>query len=379
MNGRTGTSEPIRAAHYRNLSVPRDIALALLHAYLNLGPAEHFVVRVVFRATCRQRHRMAQQAETIGVRGDQQHHIAARDAVLPIKPHLIQLKRVVHRENQRGAQLALFPVDHDSQFERGAEIHQGFDHRPIGGDPAASPTAVDAFACLEDRGIGADVGVVQKGLTVDRRHMHRATVASGDDVDRLFKVLWNTHRPREIVEGALRDDAERTVVVYHGRGNARDRAIPARDGNDPLAVYAATQWAANRARLNAGPTIIEHFTYRSEAHSTSDDPSGYRSAQEREEWPLGDPINRLKQHCIKKGIWDEERHAEQDKELAESVRATGKEAEKLGVLGHGMHQPFRTMFEDVFEEMPWHLKEQAEMAISERKEKFPKGLPRGNE
>ena len=151
------------------------------------------------------------------------------------------------------------------------------------------------------------------------------------------------------------------------------------DGNDPLAVYAATQWAANRARLNAGPTIIEHFTYRSEAHSTSDDPSGYRSAQEREEWPLGDPINRLKQHCIKKGIWDEERHAEQDKELAESVRATGKEAEKLGVLGHGMHQPFRTMFEDVFEEMPWHLKEQAEMAISERKEKFPKGLPRGNE
>ncbi len=151
------------------------------------------------------------------------------------------------------------------------------------------------------------------------------------------------------------------------------------DGNDALAVYAATQWAANRARTNNGPTIIEYFTYRSEAHSTSDDPNGYRSAQEREEWPLGDPINRLKQHCITKGIWDEERHAEQDKELAETVRATGKEAEKMGVLGHGMHQPFRTMFEDVFEEMPWHLKEQAEMAISERKEKFPKGLPRGNE
>ena len=53
-------------------------------------------------------------------------------------------------------------------------------------------------------------------------------------------------------------------------------------------------WAANRARANAGPTLIEFFTYRAEGHSTSDDPTGYRSAQERSEWPLGDPIARLK-------------------------------------------------------------------------------------
>src|SRR3546814_713460 len=44
------------------------------------------------------------------------------------------------------------------------------------------------------------------------------------------------------------------------------------DGNDPLAVYAATKWASDRARANAGPTLIEHFTYRAEGHSTSDDP-----------------------------------------------------------------------------------------------------------
>ena len=44
------------------------------------------------------------------------------------------------------------------------------------------------------------------------------------------------------------------------------------DGNDALAVYAATQWAAERARTNQGPTLIEHFTYRAEGHSTSDDP-----------------------------------------------------------------------------------------------------------
>src|SRR3569623_1888417 len=62
------------------------------------------------------------------------------------------------------------------------------------------------------------------------------------------------------------------------------------DGNDALAVYAATAWAAERARTNQGPTLIEHFTYRVEGHSTSDDPTQYRSAGEPNAWPLGDPI-----------------------------------------------------------------------------------------
>ncbi|MBX9896562.1 MAG: 3-methyl-2-oxobutanoate dehydrogenase (2-methylpropanoyl-transferring) subunit alpha [Qipengyuania sp.] len=146
------------------------------------------------------------------------------------------------------------------------------------------------------------------------------------------------------------------------------------DGNDALACYAAERWAANRARANAGPTLIEFFTYRAEGHSTSDDPSGYRSAQERSEWPLGDPVNRLKNHLIALGEWDEDRQAEMDREAAERVRATTKEAEANGILGHGLHHPFRTMFEDVFEELPWHLKEQAEQAIKERQIKWPGSL-----
>jgi len=137
------------------------------------------------------------------------------------------------------------------------------------------------------------------------------------------------------------------------------------DGNDALAVYAATAWAAERARTNAGPTLIEHFTYRAEGHSTSDDPSAYRSAGEPNAWPLGDPIKRLKDHLIALGEWDEERHAAQDLELAEQVKAAQKEAEKNGILGHGLHQPFDTLFEGVFEEMPWHLKEQQAQMIAE--------------
>ena len=143
------------------------------------------------------------------------------------------------------------------------------------------------------------------------------------------------------------------------------------DGNDALAVYAAARWAANRARANLGPTLIEHFTYRAEGHSTSDDPGQYRSAHEREEWPLGDPIMRLKRHLIALGEWSVEQHEAMDVELAEQVKAATKEAEKNGVLGHGMHHPFHTMFEDVFEELPWHLEEQADQAIRERATKWP--------
>ena len=61
------------------------------------------------------------------------------------------------------------------------------------------------------------------------------------------------------------------------------------DGNDALAVFAAVRWAADRARSNKGPTLIEFFTYRAEGHSTSDDPSGYRPIDEPKLWPLGDP------------------------------------------------------------------------------------------
>ena len=139
------------------------------------------------------------------------------------------------------------------------------------------------------------------------------------------------------------------------------------DGNDALAVYAAVRWAAERARLNKGPTLIEFFTYRAEGHSTSDDPSGYRPKDEAEYWPLGDPIARLKAHLVAIGVWDEERHAAMDKEVAEEVRAAAREAEKLGVLGDGLHHPPETMFEGVFEEMPEHLRAQRDQMLAEWK------------
>src|SRR5690606_35028126 len=129
------------------------------------------------------------------------------------------------------------------------------------------------------------------------------------------------------------------------------------DGNDFLAVWAATQWAEERARTNQGATVIELFTYRGAPHSTSDDPSRYRSGDEHEEWPLGYPIARLKQHLIAIGGWSEHQHKAAEDEAVEQVRAAGKESEAIGTLGQS-RPSVKTMFEDVFATEDWRLVEQ---------------------
>jgi 2-oxoisovalerate dehydrogenase E1 component alpha subunit len=135
------------------------------------------------------------------------------------------------------------------------------------------------------------------------------------------------------------------------------------DGNDFLAVWAATEWAVARARANLGATLIEFFTYRVAGHSTSDDPSRYRPADEAAHWPLGDPINRVKQHLIKIGEWDEARHVQFEAELAEQVKAAVKAGEGVGTLGKSK-PPVGEMFEDVFETPDWRVREQrAEMGL----------------
>ncbi len=130
------------------------------------------------------------------------------------------------------------------------------------------------------------------------------------------------------------------------------------DGNDFLAVYAVTRWAAERARHNHGPTLIEHFTYRVAPHSTSDDPSRYRPGDEHEHWPLGDPVLRLKSHLEKIGEWDEARHAALIADAEAQVDSDNKKAQKLGVHGGGPYHDPSTMFEDVYKDMPWNLREQ---------------------
>jgi 2-oxoisovalerate dehydrogenase E1 component alpha subunit len=167
------------------------------------------------------------------------------------------------------------------------------------------------------------------------------------------------------------------ISTFQGTAGGEQRTFAARglgygiasirvDGNDFLAVYAATQWAAERARKKLGPTLIEHVTYRADAHSTSDDPTRYRPRDDWTAWPLGDPIERLKAHLLRCGDWSEERHSAQQEELKAQVTASWQEAIKYGSLNEGPKQDPATMFEDVYKEVPVHLERQREQWRRER-------------
>jgi 2-oxoisovalerate dehydrogenase E1 component alpha subunit len=131
------------------------------------------------------------------------------------------------------------------------------------------------------------------------------------------------------------------------------------DGNDFLAVSAASAWAVERARANLGPTLIEHVTYRAEGHSTSDDPSKYRPQDEAISWPLGDPIFRLRDHLIAGGALTAEAFETLKTEADTEVRAALKEAESFGTLGNTEGQDIgASMFDDVYAQPDWRLREQ---------------------
>ena len=119
------------------------------------------------------------------------------------------------------------------------------------------------------------------------------------------------------------------VTTFAARGLGYGIASLRVDGNDFLAVYAVSQWAVERARRDLGPTLIEWVTYRAGAHSTSDDPSKYRPADEWSHFPLGDPIERLARHLTGLAAWSADEQARVQQALEEEVLAAQKEAESL--------------------------------------------------
>ena len=179
-------------------------------------------------------------------------------------------------------------------------------------------------------------------------------------------VFASVYRPPVILNVVNNQWAISTNQAIAGGENttfaarAHGYGIPALrvDGNDYLAVYSAACWAAERARNNLGPTLIEWITYRVAPHSTSDDPSKYRPGDDAQLWPLGDPIDRLKKHMVRLGIWSEERQVQLKAELDDEIAAAAKEARSYGTLSEGAKPSPATIFEDVFKDMPQHLCEQ---------------------
>ncbi len=204
-------------------------------------------------------------------------------------------------------------------------------------------------------------GVVGEGTTAAADFHHALTFATTYQAPVILNVVnnqWAISSFQGLAGGSRSTFAARAI----GYG------IPALrvDGNDYLAVLAATRWAADRARTNHGPTLIEWVTYRAAAHSSSDDPSRYRPADEWKSWPLGDPIDRLKNHLIARGDWSDAQHTDLVADTDRDVLAAAKEAEAYGTLLDGRVASARSIFEDVFKEMPEHLQRQRRQMENER-------------
>jgi pyruvate dehydrogenase E1 component alpha subunit/2-oxoisovalerate dehydrogenase E1 component alpha subunit len=148
-----------------------------------------------------------------------------------------------------------------------------------------------------------------------------------------------------------RQTASRTIAV-----KARAYGMPSVrvDGNDLLAVYKVLGDAADRARRGEGPTFVEALTYRIGAHSTSDDPTRYRADSEVEAWKKKDPVLRLGRHLRLLGLVDDALEAKLEDELTGEIGVAVNAVE-------AMPAPKReSLFDDVYAELPRHLRDQRE-------------------
>ena len=126
------------------------------------------------------------------------------------------------------------------------------------------------------------------------------------------------------------------------------------DGNDVLAMYVAMKEAANHARSGKGPVLIEAVTYRMGPHTTSDDPSIYRTKEEENEWAKKDPNARFKKYLIDKGYWSEEEDQKLDEENNEFVKQEFEWVEANGTV------ELEDIFKYTYAEMTPQLTEQYE-------------------
>ena len=125
------------------------------------------------------------------------------------------------------------------------------------------------------------------------------------------------------------------------------------DGNDALAVYAASKEAMERARAGEGPTLIECLTYRLGVHTTADDPSRYRAEEEVKEWERKDPLTRFRLYLERKKLLDEGLEEEIEREIAAAVQR---------FEARPATDPL-TIFDHVYADPPPHLRAQrAEVA-----------------
>jgi pyruvate dehydrogenase E1 component alpha subunit len=144
------------------------------------------------------------------------------------------------------------------------------------------------------------------------------------------------------------------------------------DGNDVLAMIHVIREAAARARRGEGATLVEARTYRIGAHSTSDNPAYYRDPAEPVEWKSRDPIDRLRDYMQARGEFPDGFDAAVQAEATRQIKDAIAEADRVAAK-----PPIDSLFEDVYADVPWHLREQQELLQAELRKHGPKRSPHG--
>mmetsp|Transcript_28237 Transcript_28237/g.79702 ORF Transcript_28237/g.79702 Transcript_28237/m.79702 type:complete len:313 (-) Transcript_28237:251-1189(-) len=155
-----------------------------------------------------------------------------------------------------------------------------------------------------------------------------------------------------------------------GRGPAYGIPVVRVDGADALAVYNAVREARSLALEKQCPVLIECMSYRSGHHSTSDDSSRYRTADEIRSWKVRDPVVRFQSWMTHQGWWDEDQEQLLRQSARREVLNALDEAEAVG------KPPLSEMFTDVYDTLPWNLKEQ-QAAIHSHVRENPSEMPPG--
>ncbi len=210
------------------------------------------------------------------------------------------------------------------------------------------PQAVGAAMAAKRRGDDVvTVGFLGDGATSEPDFHTAMTFAA---IDRAPVVLVCQNNHWSISVPTAKQTASRTLAIKARAYGVRGVRV---DGNDVLAVHRVVKEAVDRARRGEGPSFVESVTYRIGPHSSSDDPTRYRSSEEVEAWRARDPIMRFERYLERAGLLDDVKRAAIEGALEAEFDAA------IGAI-EALPPPAReTLFDDVYAgALPWHLAEQ---------------------
>jgi pyruvate dehydrogenase E1 component alpha subunit/2-oxoisovalerate dehydrogenase E1 component alpha subunit len=216
------------------------------------------------------------------------------------------------------------------------------------------PQAVGAAMAMALRGEkSVAVGFLGDGAT-SQPDFHAAMTLAGIRRPPVVLICQNNHW--SISVPTAKQTASKTLAIKAHAYGIRGARV---DGNDVLGVYRTVKEAVDRARAGEGPTFVESVTYRIGPHSSSDDPTRYRSNEEVERWAKRDPIARLETYLVNSEILDDATKIEIEERLRAELDAALADVEPLGPPSRA------SIFEDVYAgELPAHLREQKDELLS---------------